>query len=645
MKITKIEIQNYRAFYGNDVIETDKKNVLIYGENGSGKSSLYRALEDFFHSANSDYSGKNIDFVSNIFNENEDGKITIHFTGRGSGVSIPLDMGVPFDSSNGFDKVFSNSAPSNGKFIADVGKQNPFFTYKRILRTFLFDKEQEDKVEQILFKLLIEEILGSYELKDKSVIQIGQVWKNLKIDSLEKGAKPQKAFIEWQDLFNNTLTELLKRLSQNTNKFLNDYFSTNLEIELSLAAKFNITDKKSAQEQVKNAKINIEVKLFDKEVPKHHDFLNEARLSALAICMYLASLKIINPPSVLKLLVLDDIFIGLDMSNRIPLLDILKNEFSDYQIFLTTYDRQWFELSKQWFENKTDKEWKFYEMYVDDFSNEGFEVPKIEQSKSEIAKALFYKNKFDYSASANYLRKAVESLISRKFKKSELEEIALRGIALKGEDGMDKQMLDRQIKSIFSFWEKINYENINYENSNPVYHNAFKEISVYVQHLMNPLSHVDISVPAFKEELTKVITNLEILEQLPSFQGAKIILKKNDEVILKIRVSEEINNIYLFKSNENVFSIKLGENIYISDSRISSLKCWEEKPKSLEDIKKIDFLRYKDITFSNVLEKIIEYENKSKKEADLLPIPNWQDIFFKYEEDNATQKSLNQLAL
>ena len=42
MRITKIEIKNFRAFYGAYQIDLHKagKNLLVYGENGSGKTSL-----------------------------------------------------------------------------------------------------------------------------------------------------------------------------------------------------------------------------------------------------------------------------------------------------------------------------------------------------------------------------------------------------------------------------------------------------------------------------------------------------------------------------------------------------------------------------------------------------------------------------
>src|SRR5207247_770854 len=49
--------------------------------------------------------------------------------------------------------------------------------------------------------------------------------------------------------------------------------------------------------------------------PSYHEFLNEARLSALAAAIYFSGLKQ-SPVTNMGLLVLDDILIGLDMANR-----------------------------------------------------------------------------------------------------------------------------------------------------------------------------------------------------------------------------------------------------------------------------------------------------------------------------------------
>ncbi len=64
MKIHAVEITNYKAFLGKHMLKVRGKNVFIYGENGSGKSSLYYALKDLFQSSIED-----IDFspLENIF--------------------------------------------------------------------------------------------------------------------------------------------------------------------------------------------------------------------------------------------------------------------------------------------------------------------------------------------------------------------------------------------------------------------------------------------------------------------------------------------------------------------------------------------------------------------------------------------------
>jgi predicted ATPase len=49
-KIQQILITNLKHFKGEFPIELDGKNLLLYGENGSGKSSIYWALHLFYQS-------------------------------------------------------------------------------------------------------------------------------------------------------------------------------------------------------------------------------------------------------------------------------------------------------------------------------------------------------------------------------------------------------------------------------------------------------------------------------------------------------------------------------------------------------------------------------------------------------------------
>ncbi len=54
MRIKKIKIKDYKAFYGKHTVEPNGKNLFVYGENGSGKSSFYYASKDFFQSFSED---------------------------------------------------------------------------------------------------------------------------------------------------------------------------------------------------------------------------------------------------------------------------------------------------------------------------------------------------------------------------------------------------------------------------------------------------------------------------------------------------------------------------------------------------------------------------------------------------------------
>lgn len=59
--------------------------------------------------------------------------------------------------------------------------------------------------------------------------------------------------------------------------------------------------------------------------------MNEARLTALALSAFLAAVSLTDAdpanPDPLRLLVLDDVLIGLDLNNRLPLLELLRTRF------------------------------------------------------------------------------------------------------------------------------------------------------------------------------------------------------------------------------------------------------------------------------------------------------------------------------
>jgi len=151
MKIKKIEINNYKAFYGPHIFNVDGRNMLIYGENGSGKSSLYYALKDFFQSSRED-----IDFskLENIF---------IPETDKGNGyIKVTFN---PDKDGNTTDKIY-NVAPT-GKdtyttgdtSIRDAISIKGFLTYKNLLAIHYIKKN--DTID--LFELLVNGVLQHFK--------------------------------------------------------------------------------------------------------------------------------------------------------------------------------------------------------------------------------------------------------------------------------------------------------------------------------------------------------------------------------------------------------------------------------------------------------------------------------------------------
>lgn len=71
-------------------------------------------------------------------------------------------------------------------------------------------------------------------------------------------------------------------------------------------------------------------------------FLSEGHLDSLGLCLFLAAVRIFNPPG--SLLVLDDVLTSIDKNHRRRVGELLLSEFKDFQIILTTHDDHWNEL-------------------------------------------------------------------------------------------------------------------------------------------------------------------------------------------------------------------------------------------------------------------------------------------------------------
>ena len=474
MKITNIEIKNFRAFPKIYEINLSKagKNLLVYGENGSGKSSLYLALKCFFESGVDGNIGdnKNIEFENyqNIF---------VKDLGY-----VKLRFGSEFQLEKDTYEWSKDTKETTDELIIEASKAKGFLDYKSLLETHYVHRENETVN---LFNLLVKELLANTinPLTDRT---LADDWNDIQPRYPRRNAKNQIADLETRITnFNRELANRLIELSPYVSEIL-EKFGYNIVPNFDFQGiTYNREEKK-----LENQEILLDVDCFNENIRSHHLFLNEAKLSAIAISIYLSSILLLpDPKSGLRVLALDDVLIGLDMSNRFPVLDILEEYFKDYQIFLMTYDKAWYEIAKQ----RTDqKDWKYTEFYFK--ATDEYEIPICKEDAPYLDKAKEYFATNDYKACAVYLRTAFEAIIKRFCDKRNLRvRYCENPKRLTSED----------------FWDPIK-TGTKRDGTPFLGQTLIKEIKLYRSIILNPLNHATITnIPKREiEEAIKVVEEL-----------------------------------------------------------------------------------------------------------------------------------------
>jgi|AntAceMinimDraft_11_1070367.scaffolds.fasta_scaffold02866_1 energy-coupling factor transporter ATP-binding protein EcfA2 len=496
MRIKKVEIRDYKAFYGNNELNVDGKNLFIYGENGSGKSSFYYALKDFFQS-----SSETLDYdeTENIFlTQRQKGKGFIKVTFN------PDKDGTATDKAYEVNKRTKDTYVSGDTSIRDAIKLKSFLTYKHLLGIHHIKKGHDID----LFDLLVNGVLKHF----KSVAitgnkELGELWE----DAEKAVAKPTQgqAYNITQkkgdvDRAINAFDTAFKKLFQSGSveniltyaQPILDKFGHSIKLDLHYTQAKPTNDYKD----IERNHVRVKIKYQNKEIDKPHFFLNEARLSAIAISIYLGMIKRHIQGNPLKVLFLDDIFIGLDIGNRLPLLKILDSDFSSYQVFITTYDKPWYEFVKStYLDGNTD--WKSYEFYARR-TRKGFEVPIIRENHSSshiqnyIDKADGFFNAGDNKAAGVYLRSAFEFILKR---------------FCFGKKVPVPFYLDNSKMKTDEFWKAVKKYKTTHAacGLTPA---TSTQIDHYTNLVLNPLSHHDINKHEITTEIQGAITTLRTLK-------------------------------------------------------------------------------------------------------------------------------------
>lgn len=482
MKIKSIELNNYKSFYGKHLIKIGRKNAFIYGENGSGKSSLFYALIDLVQS-----SMETIDLneVENIFLPvGKKGNCSIN-------VKLQPSPGGHPNSVKEYDLKVATKNTNSDAIIKDAYTLKGFLTYKNLLDIHHLKKGDEIN----LFNLLVNGVLKHFKYTLTGGKELGELWQTVQeLLGRETGVaynivQKKRDVDSALEIFNDAFKQLFilpTPATPNTEYILDhakpilDAFNHNIEIKLNyIPARPDPTYTKTER-----GNVSIELKYAGQQITKPHLFLNEARLSAIAISIYLGMIKRHPQLKPYKILFLDDIFIGLDIANRLPLLNILETHFNDYQIFITTYDKPWYEYAKGFLDKSI---WKTIEFYAQEV-NGGYEIPKIDDETNLLDKSLTHYNNSDYKASAVYARSGFEKII--------MDYCVRKG----------KQLPFKKHRKDYSsqdFWRVVKTD---------VLPATKLDIERYRFLIYNALSHYDPEVNPLKTELRDAITAVNSLK-------------------------------------------------------------------------------------------------------------------------------------
>ena len=372
-------------------------------------------------------------------------------------------------------------------------------------------------------------------------------------------------FIEHLKLF-------LTKITDKTNEYLSDSFNEIFQIKFEtdlINCSYNNWVGEHAE--ITRPEIRLTV-IFDhnklpspkRAILKPHTFLNEARLTAIALAIRLAMLdERLYDKNSASLLVLDDLLLSLDMSHRDKVLDIILNKVDEYQILILTHDRAFYNLCKRRIDNilKTDDtyKWEFKEMYQD-ATEDNIPVPFITDYSSPMSLAKKYFKEFDYPACANYLRKESERILRELLPHN-------KTIAQSSEPG--KGSVQLLLNPLINKFEEY-YKSIGGDYS------AFEKLHEYKDLLMNPLSHHNSESPIYKQEL---INTFEILKNLNEIKILRFETDPNNEAPFTLTETDANGDQfeYIFFLREQLLIRKDLDGTVV----FNNPKCWFETRKNL----------------------------------------------------------------
>lgn len=555
-RIDTLQLHNFKFFQAQEPIKLKGNHLLLYGENGSGKSSVYWALYTLFEASLKSEDDDIKKYFSKTIKGGKYSLLNIH------AIEMPP---TPSDNFNSFIEVVTDdSTPVKYKIAVDevairnnqkakeINYASDFINYRLLMGLSSF--RHSDDID--LFEMFVEDIFKYVQFSKVEITRNGikesytnafEIWKQIEkwlemVDSVNsktprkilayKNSEPYNEFTKLIEIFNASLQTKIDYINIHGKEYFRKLgYNIPYSLHLEKEASFYKGDKEySAIPFVLRLKIE-EYEGLPDVIGKPHSFLNEAKLSALAISIRLAILSEKLKEDCLKFIVLDDLLISLDMRNREKVLDLLLSpEFSEnYQLLILSHDKMFFQMAKHKISLLQQSNWVYYEMY--ETRDGGTAKPLLKGSRTYLEKAQDFFDNNDYEESANNLRKAAEAFCKKILAKT---------------DTITEDYSDLDLNGMLN-------KCFNYAVSNGLDNSKFEELDKHRKFILNASSHDSIDTPKFKNELEEClilfhtyIDKIKVKNILPTGEKLFFVLNDNDAHVWKFDIELE-ENFKLFK--------------------------------------------------------------------------------------------------